>query len=137
MHPDNDSFPGHLPALHGRRVLVAEDEALVALLLEDGLLEAGAEVVGPAGTVGEALRLIEGAASDGGLSAAVLDLNLGGAAAWPVADRLAELGVPFVLATGYGEGCDRDAHPRAPVLAKPFGPDALTAAVEGLVTAGR
>src|SRR5918998_6506886 len=135
MHVENPA--DHRTMLRDKRVLVVEDEALVAMLVEDGLLDLGAKVVGPAATVDEALRLIEGAASGGGLSAAVLDLNLGGAAAWPVADRLAELGVPFVLATGYGEGRGRDAHPRAPVLAKPFGPDALTAAVEGLVTAGR
>ena len=132
MHASNDNLPGHHPALRGRRVLVVEDEALVALLLEDGLLDAGAEVVGPAGMVGEAPRLIEGAAADGGLHAAVVDLRLADAMASPVADRLAALGVPFLFATGYGEGCDTGGHAGAPVLAKPFDPDALVAAVQGL-----
>jgi CheY-like chemotaxis protein len=136
MHADNANRPGPRPALRGRRVLVVEDEALVAMLLEDGLLDAGAEVVGPAGSVAEALGLVERAARDGGLDAAVLDINLGGAAVAPVADRLAALGVPFVFATGYGEGCDRSGHAAAPVLAKPFDPDVLVGAIEGLAAAG-
>ena len=125
-------FPRLRRALHGRRILVVEDEALVAMLMEDELANAGAEVVGTACSVDEALGLIEQIACDGGLNAAVLDMNLEGAAVSPVADRLVALGVPFVFATGYGEDCDRGAHSAAPVLAKPFDPDALVAAVEGL-----
>jgi CheY-like chemotaxis protein len=132
-----DALPGHGAALEGKRVLVVEDEALTAMFMEDGLLDAGAEVVGPAGSVDEALRLIEGTAADGGLSGAVLDIKLGAEAVAPVADRLAALGVPFVFATGYGQDCDTGGHAAAPVLAKPFGPDALVAALEGLPVAGR
>jgi CheY-like chemotaxis protein len=125
-------FPHPRHTLHGRRVLVVEDEALVAMLMEDGLVDAGAEVVGPAGSVDEALGLIEQVTCDGGLNAAVLDMNLEGATVLPVADRLAALGVPFVFATGYGENCDRGTHAAALILAKPFEPDALVAVVEGL-----
>ena len=57
--------------------------------------------MGPVPTVGEALRLVEAAAADGGIGAAVLDINLAGRHVGPVADRLAALGVPFVFATGY------------------------------------
>ena len=137
MMSTGDASPGHRLPLGGRRVLLVEDEALVALLEEDMLRDAGAEVVGPAGSVAEALRLIEGTAADGGLDAAVVDIGLADAAASPVADRLAALGVPFLFATGYGEHADTGGHPTAPVLAKPFDPDALVAAVEGLAAAAR
>jgi len=122
--------------LQGKRVLVVEDEALVSMLLEDGLLDAGAEVIGPAGSVGAALLLIEAAAAEGGLSAAVLDINPQGAAVSPVADHLAALGVPFVFVTGYSEDCDQGLHAAAPGLAKPFDPYTLVAVVRDLA-AGR
>ena len=122
--------------LQGRRVLVVEDEALIGMLLEDELLRAGAEVVGPACSVKEALELINQMAADGGLSAAVLDINLEGETVSPVADRLAALSVPFVFATGYGEGYNRGLHAAAPILAKPFDGNQVTDLVRDL-TAGR
>jgi len=84
-------------------------------------------VIGPAATVEAAMDLIEASASDGGLSAAVLDINLRGKAAVPLADLLADLGVPFVFSTGYTDACDRGAHKAAPILFKPFDPDSLLA----------
>jgi len=122
--------------LQGRRILIVEDEALVAMMFEDVLLDAGAKVIGSASSVEEALLLIETATANGGLNAAVLDINLQGAMVSPVADHLAALDVPFVFATGYGEGCDRGSHSTAPVLAKPFGLDTLVTTVRDL-TAGR
>ena len=74
-------------------------------------------------------------AADGGISAAVLDINLDGQRVEPVADRLAALGVPFLFATGYGEGCDTGGHGAAPILDKPFAPERLVAAVEALASA--
>ena len=133
MHVENPT--DHRPMLRDRRILVVEDEALVAMLAEDELLQAGARVVGPAASVGEALRLIETAAADGGLSAAVLDINLAGERVNPVADRLAALGVPFLFATGYGEGCDTGGH-AAPMLHKPFDSHVLVVTVETLASAG-
>lgn len=121
-------------ALRDKRVLVLLDEALMAMLVEDGLIEAGAKVVGPAASVEEALRLIEEVASDGGLSAAVLDLNPNGEVVSPVADKLAALGVPFLFAAGYGEDSDLGGL-AAPTLRKPFDPEALITTVEALASA--
>ena len=106
--------------LKNSRILVVEDEPLVAMLIEDALLEAGAEIAGCAGTVGDALRRIEEARIGEPIDAVVLDLNLAGETALPVADRLAALGVPFLIASGDGDGCDRGEHPDAPVVTKPF-----------------
>jgi hypothetical protein len=82
------------------------------------------------------LELIDQAAADGGLSAAVLDINLEGEVVSPVADRLAALNVPFVFATGYGEGCNRGLHTAAPILAKPFDGNVVAGVVRDL-TAGK
>src|SRR5215213_11421683 len=108
--------------LAGRRILIVEDEALVAMLVEDALLDAGAEVIGPVATVAEAMALLDSAAPD----AAVLDLNLAGETSTPVADVLAARGVTFVVATGYGAEGLPPGHASVPVLAKPYDPDELT-----------
>src|SRR3954466_1065164 len=130
---DPDDGAGLLGA---RRVLVVEDEAIVAMLVEDKLAEAGAMVLGPAGSVAEALRLIEAAATDGGLSGAVLDINLDGIGVAPVADRLAALGVPFLFATGWVvDGPLVGGHAAVPVLEKPFDSRTLVAAVDALTRA--
>jgi DNA-binding response OmpR family regulator len=121
--------------LRNRRVLVVEDEALVAMMVEEELREAGAWIL-TAANVGDALRLVETAMQDGGISAAVLDINLGGERVTPVADALARLGVPFLFATGYGEGCDRGGHDAALILHKPFEPYDLVTAIRALVPAG-
>lgn len=89
---------GRIDALEGRRLLVVEDEYFLAEDIMRGLEDQGAKVVGPVGTVDDALDLIETTAD---LDGAVLDLNLRGEMAFPVADALAERGVPFVFTTGY------------------------------------
>jgi hypothetical protein len=71
---------------------------------------------------------------DGGISVAILDLNLEDGPVWLVADALDKLGVPFVFETGYGPGCNTGKYAMALVLHKPFGLQALIGAVEGLVT---
>ena len=81
------------------RVLVVEDEMLVAMELEALLREHGCEVVGPAPSVEHALRLLHDRCPD----AALLDLNLNGQPATALAEALRERGVPVVLATGYSE----------------------------------
>jgi CheY-like chemotaxis protein len=82
--------------LTGRRVLVVEDEFLVAMELEGVLLREGCEVLG-ASTVPQALAALH----DGRPEVVVLDVNLGGTRATPVAAALRDRGVPFVLITGY------------------------------------
>ena len=98
------------------RVLVAEDEALVAMLVEDMLAEIGCTVIGPAGNLADALAL----ARDSEIDVALLDVNLAGKPVFPVADLLRERGVPYIFASGYGEAGVADGHRGAPVLQKPF-----------------
>jgi CheY-like chemotaxis protein len=81
----------------GRSVLLVEDELLVAWDIERVLLAAGLHVLGPAASVSAALALLKRQKPD----AAILDLNLRGELVTPVARRLREMGVPFVLATAY------------------------------------
>ena len=105
-----------LAKLPGPRILVVEDEAMVAMMLEDMLLDLGCEVVGPAASLKTGLAL----ARQGGLDAAVLDVNLAGEKAFAIADVLAEQGVPFVYATGYGRAGLRGEDEQRLVLQKPY-----------------
>jgi DNA-binding NtrC family response regulator len=100
----------------GRRVLVVEDEMMVAWLLEDMLAELGCAVVGPAGSVKQALAMIDAEAID----VAVLDVNLNGEMSYPIADALAARGVPFIFVTGYDKDRMLDGYRIFPVLQKPF-----------------
>ncbi len=103
--------------LQGRRVLVVEDEMMIAMLVEDMLAELGCAVVGPAHALDAALEI---ALTDSAIDAALLDVNLGGKPVFPVADALREKGVPAIFSTGYGDAGLRDADRGAPVLQKPF-----------------
>ena len=104
------------------RILIVEDEPLIAMMLEDFLDVLGKELAGTADSVASALPLV----ADGGIDAAILDVNLrGGEKIWPVADALAAAGVPFVLATGGGNDVIAEAHRGRPVLPKPFTMDAV------------
>jgi response regulator RpfG family c-di-GMP phosphodiesterase len=104
-----------MSVLAGRRVLVVEDEFLIAAALCDMLEDAAAVVVGPASTVAEALRLI----GEHPVDAALLDMNLNGQWSDPIAEDLQQRRVPFVFTTGYG------ANPRterfgARTISKPY-----------------
>jgi len=114
--------------LSGRTVLVVEDETLVAMLVEDTLLDAGARVIGPASSVAQALDLVERERPD----VAVLDMNLAGETSEPVADLLTRRGVPFVVASGYGASGIPARYAGVPVLAKPYAPEELTAVLSRL-----
>ena len=104
-------------AIEGRRVLVVEDESLVAMLLETILEDMGCVPVGPAATVEEGLQM----ASEGEpVDAALLDVNVAGKQVFPIAEALKARGVPFVFSTGYGEGGLPDEWRGLPTLQKPF-----------------
>jgi CheY-like chemotaxis protein len=111
--------------LSGLRLLVVEDEALVAMMIQDYLADLGCVVVGVAASVSKGLAAIEDKASI--LDGAVLDVNLGGEKVYPVAERLVERGIPFIFSTGYGLAGIAPDFARIPTLSKPFGPRDLAA----------
>lgn len=124
-----------MPWLKGKRILVVEDEALIAVMVEDMLVEMGSDVVGPAGTIAAAIELARTEALD----AAVLDVNVRGERIDPVAEALMERGVPVLFATGYGEvRLASGAH--ATVIDKPYTQEKLArglAAAMGLASGDR
>lgn len=125
--PEQDrAAPG---SLAGRRILVVEDEALLAAQLVRHLQEIGCVAIGPAATLPEALRL---AASEAAIDAAVLDINIGGRPSWTVADVLAERGIPFIFASGYAS-TDKVVRRDAEVMQKPFTREALAQALHRLL----
>ena len=87
-----------------RRVLLVEDEVLVALDTQEILTDAGYDVVGPAMDVAQALLALDNSTLD----AAILDVNLRGAYVWPIADALRERDIPFIFVTGFGTGAGLD-----------------------------
>jgi two-component SAPR family response regulator len=103
-------------AITGLRVLVVEDENLVALLLEDLLAELGHIVIGPVARLKKALDLIQGEEID----LAILDVNINGEETYPIADLLAARDMPFFFSTGYGKRSLRAPHQDRPILQKPF-----------------
>ncbi|RVQ00955.1 response regulator [Sinorhizobium meliloti] len=98
------------------RVLVVEDEAMIAMLIEDSLCELGHEVVAIASRMQEALDI----ARKGQFDIAIIDVNLDGEPSYPVADVLAERHVPFIFATGYGSKGLDTRYWNIPLLTKPF-----------------
>lgn len=107
----------HVAALHRKRILIVEDEAIVALMLETEIADAGADVVGPAFDLASAVQL---AATP--LDAAVLDINLGGEKVFPAARVLKDRGVPMIFASANcdeldGQGNEFAGYPR---ISKPL-----------------
>ena len=111
------------------RVLIVEDEMLVAMNIEDMLLELGHEVAGLASRLSPALAL----AADAELDAAVLDVNLAGEQSFAIADLLDKRGIPFLFATGYGLGGIEERYRGRTVLQKPFRLADLGAALRSAV----
>jgi CheY-like chemotaxis protein len=107
------------------RVLIIEDESIVAMMIEDLIVDMGHEVVGTAGRLEQAQSLAQDLAVD----FAIVDVNLNGQHTYPVAEILKGRGVPFVFATGYGASGLKDEWKGSPVLQKPFQPEELVRAI--------
>lgn len=115
--------------LRGRRVLVVEDDALIAMLIEEVLREHGAVVCGPLGEPEAALRAAETEPCD----LALLDIHLGRTSSAGIAQRLRARGVPLAFVTGYGRGGLPEAFQDAAVLGKPFRDEDLVRLAESLL----
>lgn len=112
-------------ALQGCGVLIVEDEAMVAMVLEDFLRELGCQAVEIASRVETALAFV--AARD--LDFAILDVNLKGETSYPVADMLERRNVPFLFATGYGTAAIPEKYRQRIALQKPFRKHELAEAI--------
>ena len=115
--------------LQGLRVLVVEDEYLVASLIEEMLGSAGCVVSGPIARLAEALDVAGREPCD----AALLDINLKGERVYPVAELLSRQNVPFIFLTGYGGGALPGEYSARPLLSKPFRIAELLGALSDLV----
>ena len=104
-----------MSGMAGLRVLVVEDEPIVAMCLEDMLVDLGCQVVGPAATLADGLVQAENAALD----VAVLDINLSNATSYPIAQLLSDRAVPIVFASGYGRA-DAPESVQAELVSKPY-----------------
>jgi CheY-like chemotaxis protein len=115
----------------GRRVLVVEDEMIIVLVIEEALFDLGAQVIGPASRLDEALQL----AREASIDAAILDVNIRGGNSYPVADILAERGIPFVFCSGYSDWALEERYRDRPRLAKPYSSKELESRVLQLLDA--
>ena len=112
-------------SLKDSRVLIIEDEAIIAMTAEDMLEQIGCIVAGVAATFDQAMEAVE----RGGFDVALLDINLNGIPSLPVAQRLRESGTPFAFTTGYGSAGRGGEYEDVPLVAKPYRIDALEAAI--------
>jgi CheY-like chemotaxis protein len=118
--------PGGAEAFSGKRMLVVEDEFLIALDIQRILEGVGVKTVLTASRVKQALELM---LSAGPFDAAVLDLKLERETSTPIAERLQQAGVPFVFLTGGPSQADTRRFPQAPVIGKPFDGETLLSAL--------
>ena len=115
-----------------RACLIVEDETLIAMLIEEAVSDMGLAVMGPVSRISRALQLLENESP----ACAVLDINVAGEPIHPVAQLLAERGVPFLFVSGYGDaGLGRDL-PKRRVVEKPFAVPQLQAAIRKLLEEG-
>jgi PAS domain S-box-containing protein len=113
--------PEPFSAAPGQRILLVEDEVLVAMMIQDCLIEWGHSVIGPASKASEALRLAENTDYD----AAILDINLGDGTAYAIANVLSRRRIPFIFITGYESDSIDERFSAVPVLQKPIETQAL------------
>lgn len=118
----------HFTALENARIMVVEDEALIALMIGNILEDEGAQVVGPFNKLQDAI------ACESPFDAALLDVNLAGVATYPLARQLRERGCPFIFATGYDEGGVEREFAGVPVLQKPIEPALLAQTLAEAIT---
>lgn len=111
------------------RVLVAEDEYLLAAELSSALRHAGATVVGPARDVPHALELMANCAPD----CAIVDMNLAGELGLPLTDALERAAVPYIILSGYDRAALPLRHDRAPYVEKPADPSVLVRMIPDLL----
>ena len=114
------------------RILVVDDEPLIAMLTEEWVTDLGHTPVGPAHSLKAALDLVATSDIDG----AIIDVTLGRDNAYPLAEVLAARGIPFAFATGLSENAIERGHAAVAVLVKPFGLKPFEAAIDAMV-AGR
>ena len=117
----------------GTRVLIVEDEAIIAMTAEDMVEEMGCVVAGTASSLPEALARVEA----GGFDVALLDINLNGMESVDVARRLIERTCPFIFTTGYGISGPAAEFPDIPVVTKPYRAADLAGAINKAIKAPR
>lgn len=118
------------PALSGARLMIVEDQFLLAMDLVDALEPRGVQIVGPFANVRDAVAAARGEALDG----AILDIDLGGELSFPIAEALAERGTPFLFASAFDAITLPEGLKCAPRLAKPFSHRDLLAAIDAMLT---
>ena len=112
--------------LLGKRIMLLEDEAIIAFAVEDMLIELGCTIVGPALNLDDAMAL---ATTDLNIDAAILDVNINNGRSYRVAQALEQRGVPFVFASGYDEsGVAWDGEP-VEIISKPYRKDQIERAI--------
>jgi CheY-like chemotaxis protein len=116
--------------IQGRRILIVEDEPLVAMMMTQLIKDLHGSVVGPYATIRDAAASLETAPD-----AALLDVNIGNDLAYPIAEELDRLGVPVVFVTGYQASSIDPRFAAAPVLTKPIEPDELAGALASVLRA--